>query len=112
MGVKSNDDIVIPYNSACVCICVSGCDPCADAEGENELEIFTDLVSGRCRAACVCDLSTDDSFLHTAAGRVFRDKCGVLYRGLLPDSDRALSDVHCVRADRADPQACTVAGNS
>ena len=51
MGVRNDDDNIIPRDPACVCIGVSGSDSRVDAEGKNEPEIFFDLVSGRCGIA-------------------------------------------------------------
>lgn len=112
MGVRNNDDIVISCNSACVCIRVSGSDSRADAEGQDELEIFADLVSSRCGIAHMRDLSADDPLLHTTVRRVFGDECGVLCRRVLPCPDRAFADINRIRTDREDPEARTVAGDS
>ena len=112
MGVRNDDDNIIPRDSACVRACVSGSDSHVDAEGKNEPEIFVDLVSGRCGIARMCDFSTDDPVFHTSVRRVFGNKCGVLRRCVFPCSDCPFADIDCVRTDRENPEACTVAGNS
>lgn len=112
MGVRNDDDNIIPRDPACVCIGVSGSDSRVDAEGKNEPEIFFDLVSGRCGIARMCDFSTDDPVFHTSVRRVFGNKRGVLHRRVLPCSDRPFADIDCVRPDRENPEACAVAGNS
>ena len=95
---NGDDDNIISNNIIGMCAVVPGCDPDPDEKRPHEFEIFPHLVFVWDYFVDLCDIPAGDPVFYKTDRCVFGGKCCVFYRGLFPDFNCIVADIHCIRA--------------